>query len=72
MYLLNELLFLIPLVLYAAWRVRTLLPRRALGNLSAAAVLLLAIAYVPPLYEVLSGPTQSVPGYAPSSPAVLP
>jgi cytochrome c oxidase subunit 1 len=36
-----------------------------------AAVVLLAIAYIPPLYEVVTGPTQSVPGYAPSSPAVL-
>jgi cytochrome c oxidase subunit I len=38
----------------------------------AAAVILLAIAYVPPLYEVITGPTQSVPGYAPSSPIAAP
>jgi cytochrome c oxidase subunit 1 len=35
-----------------------------------AAVILLAIAYVPPLYEVVTGPTQSVPGYDPASPVV--
>jgi cytochrome c oxidase subunit 1 len=34
----------------------------------AAAIVLLAIAYIPPLYEVVTGPTQSVPGYEPSSP----
>ncbi len=33
-----------------------------------AAVVLLAVAYVPPLYEVVTGPTQAVPGYDPSSP----
>jgi cytochrome c oxidase subunit 1 len=32
------------------------------------AVLLLLIAYVPPIYEVVTGPTQSVPAYVPSSP----
>ncbi len=34
------------------------------------AVALLIIAYVPPLYEVVTGPTQAVPGYGPSSPVV--
>jgi hypothetical protein len=33
-----------------------------------AALVLLAIAYIPPLYEVITGPTQSVPAYEPSSP----
>jgi cytochrome c oxidase subunit 1 len=33
-----------------------------------AAVILLLIAYVPPLYEVVTGPVQAVPGYVPSSP----
>lgn len=33
-----------------------------------AALILLAIAYVPPLYEVVHGPTQAVPGYDPASP----
>lgn len=32
------------------------------------AIILLAIAYVPPLYEVVTGPTQAVPGYDPASP----
>jgi cytochrome c oxidase subunit 1 len=36
-----------------------------------AAVLLLAVAYVPPLYEVVTGPTRAVPGYDPGSPVVL-
>ena len=27
-----------------------------------AAVVLLAIAYIPPIYEVVTGPTQAVPG----------
>ena len=35
-----------------------------------AAIILLVVAYAPPLYEVLSGPTQAVPGYRPSSPIV--
>jgi cytochrome c oxidase subunit I len=34
----------------------------------AAAIVLLAIAYLPPLYEIVTGPTQSVPAYEPSSP----
>jgi ABC-type amino acid transport system permease subunit len=33
-----------------------------------AAVILLLIAYGPPLYEIVTGPVQAVPGYAPSSP----
>ena len=33
-----------------------------------AAIVLLAIAYIPPLYEIVTGPTQSVPAYEPSSP----
>ena len=33
-----------------------------------AAVVLLAIAYIPPIYEVVTGPTQVVPAYDPSSP----
>jgi cytochrome c oxidase subunit I len=36
-----------------------------------AAILLLAIAYIPPIYEVVTGPTQSVPAYAPSSPVAV-
>ena len=35
-----------------------------------AAVILIVIAYAPPLYEVLTGPTQAVPGYSPASPIV--
>lgn len=37
-----------------------------------AAVVLLAVAYVPPLYEIVTGPTQNVPAYDPASPIVLP
>jgi cytochrome c oxidase subunit I len=33
-----------------------------------AAIVLLAVAYIPPLYEILSGPTQRVPAYEPFSP----
>jgi len=33
-----------------------------------AAIVLLIVAYTPPLYEVLAGPTQPAPGYLPSSP----
>lgn len=33
-----------------------------------AAVILLLIAYGPPLYEIVAGPIQAVPGYVPSSP----
>jgi cytochrome c oxidase subunit 1 len=36
----------------------------------AAAVVLLVVAYLPPLYEVITGPTQAVPGYHPASPIV--
>jgi cytochrome c oxidase subunit 1 len=35
-----------------------------------AAIVLLVIAYLPPLYEVVAGPTQAVPGYRPASPIV--
>jgi len=35
-----------------------------------AAVVLLVVAYAPPLYEVVTGPTQAVPGYDPASPIV--
>lgn len=38
----------------------------------AAALILLAIAYIPPIYEVVTGPTQGVPAYEPSSPIVAP
>ena len=37
-----------------------------------AAIVLLAIAYVPPIYEVVTGPTQGAPAYEPSSPVVAP
>ncbi len=37
-----------------------------------AAIILLFVAYVPPLYEIVTGPTQAVPGYAPSRPVVAP
>ena len=33
-----------------------------------AAVVLLVVAYLPPLYEVITGPTQAVPGYQPGEP----
>jgi len=36
----------------------------------AVAIVLLIIAYVPPLYEIVTGPTQAVPAYSPSSPVV--
>ncbi len=35
-----------------------------------AAVVLLVIAYVPPIWEAVAGPVQRVPGYTPSSPVV--
>jgi cytochrome c oxidase subunit 1 len=35
-----------------------------------AAIVLLAIAYIPPLYEIVTGPTQGAPAYEPSSPVV--
>lgn len=35
------------------------------------AVILIAIAYAPPLYEVVTGPTQAVPGYDPASPVAV-
>jgi len=33
-----------------------------------AAIVLLAVAYIPPLYAIVTGPTQDVPAYEPSSP----
>ena len=36
-----------------------------------AAIVLLFIAYVPPLYEIITGPTQRVPAYEPSSPVAV-
>jgi uncharacterized membrane protein len=36
------------------------------------AIVLLAIAYGPPIYSVVTGPTQLVPAYDPSSPLPLP
>jgi cytochrome c oxidase subunit 1 len=36
-----------------------------------AAVVLLCIAYVPPLYEILTGPTQGAPAYDPASPVPI-
>jgi cytochrome c oxidase subunit I len=35
-----------------------------------AAIVLLVVAYAPPLYEIIAGPTQAVPGYDPGSPRV--
>jgi len=37
-----------------------------------AALVLLALAYIPPLYEIVSGPTQRVPAYEPASPIAAP
>jgi pimeloyl-ACP methyl ester carboxylesterase len=36
-----------------------------------AAIVLLVIAYAPPLYEVVTGPAQAVPGYDPASPVAI-
>jgi predicted MPP superfamily phosphohydrolase len=52
MYLFNELLMSIPLVIYVAWRLRTLIARPALRNLSTIGVALLAAGY--PAAESLS------------------
>jgi cytochrome c oxidase subunit 1 len=38
----------------------------------AVAVLLLMIAYVPPIYSIVTGPTQSMPAFDPASPVPLP
>jgi len=38
----------------------------------AAALALLLIAYAPPIYSIVSGSAQSMPGYDPSSPVVVP
>lgn len=55
MYLQNEFLFLSPLVVYAAWRVRSLIPRRGIKNLSALLVLLLVTGY-PAAERLTHGP----------------
>ena len=55
MYLMNELLFLSPLAVYAAWRIRSLIPRRALKNLSTAYFLLLVFGY-PAAERLAHGP----------------
>jgi uncharacterized protein len=55
MYLMNELLFLSPLAVYVAWRVRSLLPRRAFKNLSTALFLLLVLGY-PAAERLAHGP----------------
>ncbi len=52
MYLFNELLMSVPLVIYVAWRLRTLIARPVLKNLSTALVALLAAGY--PAAESLS------------------
>lgn len=52
MYLFNELLMSVPLVIYAAWRLRTLIARPAWRNLSTILVALLAAGY--PAAESLS------------------
>jgi len=52
MYLFNELLMSVPLVIYAAWRLRTLIARPVLKNLSTILVALLAAGY--PAAESLS------------------
>jgi len=52
MYLFNELLMSVPLVIYAAWRLRTLIARTAWKNLSTILVALLAAGY--PAAESLS------------------
>jgi hypothetical protein len=52
MYLFNELLMSVPLVVYAGWRLRRLIARRALKNFSTALLALLAAGY--PAAESLS------------------
>jgi len=52
MYLFNELLMSVPLVVYVGWRLRRLIARRALKNLSTALLALLAAGY--PAAESLS------------------
>ncbi|MBE3126563.1 MAG: metallophosphoesterase [Acidobacteria bacterium] len=52
MYLFNELLLSVPLVIYVGWRLRRLIPPRALKNLSTALLALLAAGY--PAAESLS------------------
>ena len=59
MYLQNELLMSVPLVLYAAWRLRTLLAGPILKNLSTSLFALLAAGY--PLAEGLSHGTSEGP-----------
>ena len=58
MYLLNELLFLSPLAVYAAWRLRTLIPSRAFRNLSTLLFLLLVAGY-PAAERLAHGPMGS-------------
>jgi predicted MPP superfamily phosphohydrolase len=55
MYLLNELLFLSPLAVYSAWRIRSLIPRRAFRNLSTLLFLLLVAGY-PAAERLAHGP----------------
>jgi len=55
MYLLNELLFLSPLAVYVAWRIRSLIPRRAFRNLSTVLLLLLVAGY-PAAERLAHGP----------------
>jgi hypothetical protein len=55
MYLLNELIFLSPLAVYVAWRLRTLIPRRALKNLSTLLLFLLVLGY-PAAERLAHGP----------------
>ena len=55
MYLLREFLFLSPLAVYAAWRVRSLIPRRAPRNLSTLLILLLVLGY-PAAERLAHGP----------------
>jgi predicted MPP superfamily phosphohydrolase len=52
MYLFNELLMSVPLVIYVAWRLRTLIARPAMKNLSTILVAMLAAGY--PAAESLS------------------
>ena len=52
MYLFNELLLSVPLVIYVGWRLRRLIARRALKNLSTALLAVLAAGY--PAAESLS------------------
>ena len=55
MYLMRELLFLSPLAVYSAWRIRSLIPRRAVRNLSTLLFLLLVAGY-PAAERLAHGP----------------